>query len=176
MLWHRTVLPWGACVGDGRPLTSRGRHADASHPLRVQLRRPHLAVGEQGARSNVDRTPTVLVVDDEATVRNVAVRILQRMGGYEAVSAEDGASAVALLEQDPAAIDLALVDMSMPGMDGAETVMALRRVRPDLAAILTSGYGEDETLARYTAEPKPGFLGKPYNPEGLVAAVRAVLG
>jgi len=118
----------------------------------------------------------VLVVDDEATVRNVAVRILQRMGGYEAVGAEDGAAAVALLEQDPRAIDLVLVDMSMPGMDGAETVAALRRVRPDLPAVLTSGYGEDETLARYEHEPKPGFLGKPYNPEGLVAAVRAILG
>ena len=119
---------------------------------------------------------TVLVVDDEATVLNVAVRILQRIGGYQAVGAGSGEEALAILEADPASIDVALLDMSMPGMDGAATLEALRRVRPDLPAILTSGYGADETLARCEASPRPTYLGKPYNPDGLVAAVQASLG
>ncbi len=118
---------------------------------------------------------TILVVDDEATVRNVAMRILERIGGFKAVGAPDGAAALAMLAADPATIDLVVVDLSMPGLDGAATIEGMRAVRPDLPAILTSGYGEDETLARCTFEPRPGFLGKPYNPDGLVTAVQQML-
>jgi CheY-like chemotaxis protein len=124
----------------------------------------------------VTRPKTVLVIDDEPTVLNVAVRILERIGGYRALGAATGADAVARMDAEPDGIDLAFVDMSMPGMDGAATIEALRERRPDLPAIITSGYGEEETLARCVSLPTPGFLGKPYNPDGLVAAVQAFLG
>lgn len=119
----------------------------------------------------------ILVVDDEEMIRSVATRILERMGGYATMSAPGGAEALALLA-DPNVphIDAVLIDQSMPGMDGAATLAALRTLRPGLPAIVSSGHDEVETLARCPQDPPPHFVPKPFTPEALLSALRTLLG
>ena len=83
---------------------------------------------------------TVLVVDDEVLVREVVAQMIRDLG-YAAVSAADGPSALALIQEQ--AFDAVLVDLTMPGMSGAEVVRALRRERPGLAVVVCSGYDRD---------------------------------
>ncbi len=78
---------------------------------------------------------TVLVVDDEALIRIFAKESLE-LGGYEVLLANGGAEAVAIFEEDPRRIDLVLLDMTMPRMNGEETFRALRRIRPVLKVLL----------------------------------------
>jgi len=80
---------------------------------------------------------TVLVIDDEPLVRDVVVRMVEDLG-YAAVSCADGDAALALIAER--SVDLALVDLSMPNMTGAELVEALRARRPDLPIVVCSGY------------------------------------
>ncbi len=83
---------------------------------------------------------TVLVIDDERMVREVLTRMVQDLG-YSALAAGDGQSALALLDGEP--VDAVLVDLTMPGMNGADVVAAVRARRPGLPVIVCSGYDRD---------------------------------
>lgn len=85
----------------------------------------------------VDRTPHVLVVDDEAALADIIGAYLEA-SGYRITLANDGWEALALDERDPA--DAVITDFAMPGMNGRDLVADLRRRRPDLPAIMVSGY------------------------------------
>jgi len=126
----------------------------------------HLLAERQGA-SPVKRG-TVLVVDDEEGIRRMAARILRR-AGYEVILAADGDQALALFDEQ--AIDVVLLDVSMPQRSGAEILTELRRRRPGLPVLLSSGHSED--TARKGIEQPTGFVGKPYGMEDLLAAVEA---
>ncbi|HVW85429.1 MAG TPA: response regulator, partial [Bryobacteraceae bacterium] len=115
---------------------------------------------------------TVLVVDDEPIVRNVARVCLERYG-YRVVPAEDGQQAIGLFAADPQSFSLVLLDMAMPGMGGAETLKHLRALRPDVTVIASSGYSEMEATERF-GEGLAGFLQKPYTAKQLAAKVLAV--
>jgi CheY-like chemotaxis protein len=111
---------------------------------------------------------TVLVVDDEDLVRDVVARMIEDLG-YRVVSARDGASAIERL--DSASIDAVLVDMSMPGMSGAEVIDAVRARRPGLPVILCSGYDRD---GRGPIEAD-AFLPKPFRLEALERTLATLL-
>jgi CheY-like chemotaxis protein len=83
---------------------------------------------------------TVLVIDDEALVRDVVARMVEDLG-YSAVTAADGQSGLDLLDRE--SIDAVLVDLTMPQMSGADVVAALRTKRPGLPVVLCSGYDRD---------------------------------
>ncbi len=101
----------------------------------------------------------VLVVDDEAFVRKVAQRVLKR-AGFEVLLAEDGATAVELFRQHASAIQLVLLDLTMPDMDGEQTFKALRAIDPQVNVVLSSGYDEASTTRRGFASETSGFSGK----------------
>ena len=97
---------------------------------------PHVRAGTEppvGAR-------TVLVVDDEALVRDVVAQMIRDLG-YATVTASDGAGALAIVRGH--AVDAVLVDLTMPGMSGADVVSELRRERPGLPVVVCSGYDRD---------------------------------
>ena len=119
-------------------------------------------------------TATVLIVDDEEVVLRTAKLALQRYG-YQVLLASSGPAALELLERDPAAVDLVLLDLSMPGMDGRETLEAIHRIRPGIKAIISSGYSEAETLRRFSGQPVAGFVQKPYGAAVLARTVQEVL-
>jgi len=134
--------------------------------------RPAAAVGP-GAIARAAGRETVLVVDDDEDVRHVAARALGA-AGYRAVEAGGGREAVEALRAAPD-VRLAVVDMTMPGMDGEETLQALRALRPDLPVLLASGYDVHEAAARLTRLPGVAFLAKPYRASEIAYRVRALL-
>jgi CheY-like chemotaxis protein len=123
-----------------------------------------------GAARPPDGT-TVLVVDDEPHVRAVARRVLERCG-YRVLLAEHGEEALAIARE--AEVSVALVDATMPGLSGAETLRRLRALRPALPLVLTSGHAEDE-VRRAADEALAGFLPKPFAPDDLRGAIERAL-
>jgi CheY-like chemotaxis protein len=117
---------------------------------------------------------TVLVVDDEPMVRDVAQAILRRLG-LDVILAGSGNEAVARFTDDPGHIAVVLLDLTMPGLSGAETFRQIREVRPDAAVILMSGYSEEEASGRFVGKGLAGFLEKPFSTQGLVNAIRRVV-
>jgi CheY-like chemotaxis protein len=116
----------------------------------------------------------VLLVDDEAFVLEVGAEFLKR-AGYEVETASGGREALALLEERGDAIDAVVLDLVMPELDGEETLRALRRLRPAVPVLLTSGYDEERTAERFDDADIAGFLRKPYEPEELIAKVGAAI-
>ncbi|MEJ5330739.1 MAG: PAS domain S-box protein [Desulfobaccales bacterium] len=114
---------------------------------------------------------TILVVDDEPLLRKVAAKLLQKLG-YQVLEAPDGESAIALFREKGAQIDLVLLDMIMPGMDGHQTLERLRALNPTIPVLMCSGYSEEENL-RLPAGVS--FLPKPYPLETLSQQVSAAL-
>jgi two-component system, cell cycle sensor histidine kinase and response regulator CckA len=117
---------------------------------------------------------TVLVVDDEELVLDVARRILSRQG-YTVLAALDGAAGLALAKQHLGAIDLALVDVQMPVMDGVELLGRLREIGYRGRFLLTSGYNYSLALEQLPPGSVDGFLNKPYGANDLLEAVRNAL-
>jgi signal transduction histidine kinase/ActR/RegA family two-component response regulator len=120
-------------------------------------------------------TGTVLVVDDEPFVRDMAADLLDELG-FEAVLAEHGADAVRLVAAYGDEIDVVLLDLTMPEMSGDEALGAIHAIRPDLPVILMSGYSEQEVMARFDGRELVGFLQKPFQLSDLGAMLRAAFG
>ena len=114
----------------------------------------------------------ILLIDDEDTVRSVASTMLRSVG-YEVLVAEDGQVALDLFRSQPDDIDVVLLDLSMPRMDGQETFAALKALRPDVRVVLTSGYNEQEAVDRFAGGELGGFVQKPYRLVDLVRAIEA---
>jgi CheY-like chemotaxis protein len=112
----------------------------------------------------------VLVVDDEYSIRDIALRNLKALG-YRVVTASNGAEAVAEYAKQPRGVDLVLTDMIMPVMDGAATVREIRRINPSAKLIVMSGLDVGQELKSSV----DGFLAKPYSASDLARMVRDVL-
>ena len=116
---------------------------------------------------------TILLVEDEASVRRVASRLLGA-AGYSVLEATNGTEALELAASHASEIDVVLSDVVMPEMGGAELLEGLRRINPDLSVVLMSGYSEEE-LSEGIRETATAFLDKPFSGEELTAVVRAAL-
>ncbi|HED66186.1 MAG TPA: response regulator [Planctomycetes bacterium] len=126
--------------------------------------------------SGTDREPergSVLLVDDEDCVREAARRVLEAEG-FSVFEAADGDEALETLAAG-VAVDLVLLDLTMPGRDGASTLGALRARAPELAVLVMSGYAPDEVAAMVPLEDCSGFVRKPFRAEDLLGAVRAAV-
>ncbi|MGE0040534.1 MAG: PAS domain S-box protein [Vicinamibacterales bacterium] len=117
---------------------------------------------------------TVLVIDDEEGVRDVARSVLERVGLTVRVAA-DGQEGVEAFLADPRGIDLVLLDMTMPRLNGAGVLTQIRRVRQDLPVILSTGFGEEDTIAGMREQGRVDFIQKPYGPSALIELVRSLL-
>jgi signal transduction histidine kinase len=129
------------------------------------------------------RTPTeaakgsgvVLVIDDEKVVRTTAKKALEHHG-YSVLVAYDGLAAINLLRKHPDDIDVVLLDLSMPGMSGEETLPELRKIRPDVKVLVSSGYSEDEAMAMFRGQQVSGFIQKPYTAVVLAEKIKSTIG
>lgn len=116
---------------------------------------------------------TVLLVDDEPIVGEVAQQMLQLLG-YEVLLVQSGEEAERLFLKDPDKPVLAILDISMPDIDGFQLLERLRKVRPQLPVILTSGFHEQEPRGAHSVLPS-AYLQKPYGQPELIAVLRNVL-
>jgi PAS domain S-box-containing protein len=102
----------------------------------------------------------VLLVDDEETVRTVGRRMLERLG-FRVLIARDGQEALDLV-RTRAEIGCVILDLTMPRLDGVEAFQELRRLRPSLPIVISSGYSEQQVMARFAGQALAGYLQKPY--------------
>ena len=112
-----------------------------------------------------------LVVDDEPLVRDVAASMLAHMG-FDVVTAAGGAEALELFERQPAAFEIVLLDLTMPGLGGLETLQALRRIRADVRIVLCSGIAQTAP-EEVDEEQIAGFLRKPFRADQLAEVLVA---
>lgn len=124
-------------------------------------------------RAGLRGTETILLVDDEPSVRRTGGRILERFG-YTVLLAEDGEDALRVLAAEGQRVVLVVTDMVMPRMDARDLIVHLRRDYPSLPVLLSTGYdmgrlggGELQLFDR--------FVPKPYTPEEILSAIRQTL-
>jgi CheY-like chemotaxis protein len=162
---HRAGLAITSSPGNGStfrvffPIPERPLPAVAARPASMQ---------------EVSPSGKVLVVDDEPLVREVAKRALER-AGFEVLLAENGRQAVETFSQQSARIALVLLDLSMPEMDGEQTLVELRRIEPGVQVLLSSGYDPSSSTRAPLGGRVASFLQKPYTARTLVEAVRRAI-
>ncbi len=117
---------------------------------------------------------TILLVDDESTVRAIGKRMLER-AGFAVLVAVDGRQAVEMFRRHAGEIACVLLDLTMPEMDGEETFRTLRQIRRDVPVILTSGYNEQDVIGRFAGKGLAGFIHKPFQNAVLIGKLREVI-
>jgi two-component system cell cycle sensor histidine kinase/response regulator CckA len=117
---------------------------------------------------------TILIVEDEQMVRNIAVRMLHGLG-YATLEASNGADALKVAADYPADIQLLLTDVVMPRMSGHDLAEKLKELRPSLRVLYMSGYPENVIAHQGTLDPGVSFLPKPFSEEAMATRVREVL-
>jgi CheY-like chemotaxis protein len=149
--------------------------------VKIYLPRHHGKVTEDSPvpeRIEVPRAEggeTVLVVDDEPTVRMLIADTLAELG-YQAIEAGDGASGLRVLESD-ARIDLLITDIGLPGgMNGKQLVDKARAKRPKLKVLFITGYAENAAISNGHLEPGMHMLSKPFAIEKLATRIKAIIG
>jgi two-component system, cell cycle sensor histidine kinase and response regulator CckA len=117
---------------------------------------------------------TILIAEDEESVRSLTSRIL-RDRGYHVLDAKDGLDALRMAQDYAGKIDLIVTDVVMPGISGHTLVVRLRATRPDIRALYVSGYTDDAIVHHGILDADIAFLQKPFTVDGLVRKVREVL-
>jgi signal transduction histidine kinase len=145
--------------------------------FKVYLPRVDAQPAEQGTRfASVPvraRSQTVLVVEDNDAVRVMLVRIL-RGAGYHVLEADEPGRAREICAQ-PATIHVLLSDVVMPNMNGVELVAELRKARPEMRAVLMSGYSGAAMTSHGQLPTDVAFLEKPFTPDSVLAKIRSAL-
>jgi PAS domain S-box-containing protein len=129
--------------------------------------KPSAKLGARGSE-------TILLVEDEESVRGLTSRILEKQG-YRVIVAQHGREAMDIATREVGHIDLVLTDIVMPGMNGRGLVERLAGIRPRIKSLYMSGYTDDDIIRRGFIEPSKSFLQKPFTSESLLQTVRKVL-
>lgn len=116
---------------------------------------------------------TILLVDDEDMIWDVIIEMLQELG-YSVILAENGKQAVEIYAANPGEIDLVMLDMVMPEMDGHQAFFRLKELDPDVCVLLSSGYVSQEDARDVLDAGAAGFLQKPYRMLDLARAIRGI--
>ena len=117
---------------------------------------------------------TILIVEDDEPLRRLSLSILQRHG-YSMLIAAGPDEALAITERHPAAIDLLLTDVMMPGMNGKQLAARVRTLRPEMKVLYMSGYTGEVVVHHGVLEKNAAFVQKPITPDALTRSVRRVL-
>ena len=136
--------------------------------------RPTDLVAEEEMPEMLTGQETVLLTEDEDSVRVVATAALERRG-YRVLAAADGDSAIAISRAFPGRIDLLVTDVVMPGMNGRQLAEQLEMMRPSMRVLFVSGYTDDAVLLKGVSLDARTFLQKPFTSLELARRVRAVL-
>ncbi len=116
----------------------------------------------------------ILLADDEETVLAVGRRMLQK-AGFEVEVARDGREALDIFRREPDCFDLVVLDLTMPQLSGEEVFREMRRIRPGVSVVVSSGYNEQEVRDRFAGKGLRGFIQKPYRTSELVGVIRGVV-
>ena len=95
--------------------------------------------------------------------------------GFRVFAAADGPDGIEIFKRDPHAIDVVLLDLTMPGMDGGEVFTALRRIRQDLKVVLCSGFSVEGKARQIMNQGACAFIQKPFDIQSLLKTISGVL-
>jgi len=120
----------------------------------------------------------ILIIDDDARIRDITVNVLKTLG-YKAYSANDGETAIEFYQQAMDAnqsFDAVILDLTIPnGMGGKETIIELKKIDPNVKAIISSGYSSDPVILEYKKYGFCGAINKPYRIEEISQIIKQVL-
>jgi len=142
--------------------------------LPIQGRRNEMLAPHNIEDERYKGSETILLVDDEDMIWDVIMDMLQEFG-YTVILAGNGIEAIEIYEANPGEIDLVLLDMVMPKMDGYDTFFRLKQLDSDVKVLLSSGYMSEEDARDVLAAGATGFLQKPYRIMDLAKKIRAIL-
>ena len=154
--------------------TEPGRGATFTVTIPALAEAPQPGSPESGLQP-VHGTGTILVVEDDAVVRRLVQRTLER-AGYRVLVAESGAEAVELASVHAGSLDAMISDVVMPGMSGPEVRDAIEALAPGLPVLFMSGYSAEEISEQGVLRPATVLLEKPFTADALQAALSAVMG
>jgi CheY-like chemotaxis protein len=120
------------------------------------------------------KTATILFVDDEGRICDASVIMVEKLG-YSVSVCRDGKEAVEYYRKKWQVIDLVIVDMVMPVMDGKQAFVAMRKINPDIIALVSSGYSIDGEAQKIIKEGAKGFIQKPYSKRELSEKILELL-
>lgn len=129
----------------------------------------HASTDQDHAMSGV-----ALVVDDEKSVLSICSKMVT-LCGFTVIKASDGRVAVTKFLEQADKIDVVLMDLTMPNMDGITAMNEIYRIRPDARVILSSGFNKDELCERISGRPPAGFIRKPYTMALLESELKRVM-
>jgi CheY-like chemotaxis protein len=135
---------------------------------------PERRIPAQPGAASSTGTETILLVEDEAVVRDLVCEIL-RESGYVVLSANSGTDAMKITAEHIKSIDLLITDVVMPEMSGPELANTLRRARGEMRILYMSGYTDDAVLVRQGLPENSAFIRKPYTPQQFLQKVRESL-
>ncbi len=140
-----------------------------------RIREPAEQLSSVSARNELPRgSEVVLLVEDNASVRELSAAMLKRLG-YRVLSAANGGEAFLMAEKRREPIDLLLTDVVMPGMNGRELAERLQKEHPEMRVLFTSGYTEDMIVRHGVIDEVVRYLAKPFSMQALALQVRRVL-
>ena len=116
---------------------------------------------------------TVLLVDDEETVRAIGGEMLRELG-FTVITADDGREGITAYKQNPD-IAFVILDLTMPHIDGEQCFRELRQLQPDVKVIMSSGFSEHEVTQKFAGKGLAGFIQKPYKLSALKNAIRGIV-
>ncbi|NUO64242.1 MAG: response regulator [Gemmatimonadaceae bacterium] len=163
-IWCRSEPDAGATFNVYLPRVAADARESAATPIAAPRSAPSLAPARE----------TILLVEDDVSVRTVGRRILVQQG-YTVLEAENGAEALRICEERTSPIDLIVSDMVMPEMNGPELGRQIRERHPGTLLLFMSGYTRDAALRQSFLEPGTAFIEKPFSPVALARRVREVL-
>jgi signal transduction histidine kinase len=150
-----------------RSQPGEGTTFEVLFPVALELQRP-AARDEPSAPSL--RGGTVLLADDEERVRRTT-RLLLESAGFEVLEAQDGSEAIEVFEANADGLDVVVLDVSMPGLDGTDALVKIRELRPEVPAVLMSGYDE----ARVEPQSGTAFVQKPFKLQVLLDTIATAM-
>ncbi len=130
---------------------------------------------EASALTELTATGTILLVDDEKTVRAIAGQMLER-AGFRVITAVDGIKAIEVFKKRSGEIDCVLLDYTMPHMNGVECFHKLREIKPGVPVLLSSGFNQQEISQKLPDTETIGFIQKPYRMKEVVNSINQILG
>lgn len=128
-----------------------------------------------GASLNLEGK-TVMIVDDDQTMRVLIRRMLTRMKITNLVEAEGGAQALQQIEQSPSPFDLVICDWNMPGMSGIELFDRVHALKPGLPFLMLTGRSDANSVIAAKRAGVPAYIVKPISPEELRTKISYLLG
>ncbi|MHC4718760.1 MAG: ATP-binding protein [Planctomycetota bacterium] len=141
----------------------------------IEEQAPGLAEAAEGESSAAWRGEgTVLLVDDEQSVRAIGKIMLERLG-FTVLTAADGSEGLDVFRQHADRISAVLLDMTMPGLSGEEAFREMHEIRQDVPVLVCSGYSEDDAMSRFKGRGPAGFIQKPFELKTLIGRLRGAL-